>query len=36
MTRMVDTVKFNVSGKHFEVSRALIDEYPDTKLAKMI
>jgi hypothetical protein len=33
---MVETVKFNVGGKHFEVSRALIDEHPDTMLAKMI
>jgi hypothetical protein len=33
---MVDTVKFNVGGRHFEVSRALIDQHPDTMLAKMI
>ena len=33
---MVDTVKFNVGGKHFEVSRALIDANPNSMLAKMI
>ena len=33
---MVDTVKFNVGGKHFEVSRALIDARPESMLAKMI
>jgi hypothetical protein len=33
---MVDTVKFNVGGKHFEVSRALIEQNPDTMLSKMI
>ena len=33
---MVSTVKFNVGGKHFEVSRALIDANPDSMLAKMI
>jgi hypothetical protein len=33
---MVETVKFNVGGKHFEVSRALIVEHPDTMLAKLI
>ena len=29
---VVATVKFNVGGKHFEVSRALIDEHSDTML----
>jgi hypothetical protein len=33
---MVDTVKFNVGGRHFEVSRNLIEQNPDTMLAKMI
>jgi hypothetical protein len=33
---MVDTVQFDVGGKIFKVSRALIDEHPDTMLAKMI
>ncbi|KAL3789350.1 hypothetical protein HJC23_006504 [Cyclotella cryptica] len=33
---MVETVKFNVGGRHFEVSRALIEQNPDTMLAKMI
>ena len=33
---MVDTVKYNVGGKHFEVSRALINANPDAILAKMI
>ena len=30
------TVKFNVGGKHFEVSRALIDGHPDTMLGKLV
>jgi hypothetical protein len=33
---MVETVQFDVGGKIFKVSRALIDEHPDTMLAKMI
>jgi hypothetical protein len=33
---MVETVKFNVGGKHFEVSRNLIEQDPTTTLAKMI
>ena len=33
---MVDTVKFNVGGRHFEVSRDLIEQNPDTMLARMI
>ena len=32
---MVDTVKFNVRGKHFEVSRALIDEHSGVMLGKL-
>jgi hypothetical protein len=36
MKAMVETIQFNVGGKHFEVSRALIDGHPDTMLAKMI
>ena len=30
---MVEAVKFNVGGKHFEVSRDLIDANPDSMLA---
>ncbi|KAL7525605.1 hypothetical protein ACHAXR_001076 [Thalassiosira sp. AJA248-18] len=30
------TVKFNVGGKHFEVSRALIDAYSDTMLGRLV
>ena len=33
---MVGTIKFNVGGRYFEVSRLLVDENPDTMLAKMI
>ena len=33
---MVDTVKFNVGGRHFEVSRALIYEHSDTMLGKLV
>jgi hypothetical protein len=33
---MVDTVQFDLGGKIFKISRALIDEHPDTMLAKMI
>ena len=33
---MTDTVKFNVGGKHFEVSGALISVNSETMLAKMI
>ena len=33
---MAETVKFNVGGKHFEVSRALIEQTPGSMLAKMI
>eukprot|EP00956_Cyclotella_meneghiniana_P038068 scaffold148389_cov56-Cyclotella_meneghiniana.AAC.1 len=33
---MTDTVKFNVGGKHFEVSGALISANSETMLAKMI
>eukprot|EP00956_Cyclotella_meneghiniana_P011980 scaffold16929_cov44-Cyclotella_meneghiniana.AAC.3 len=33
---MVETVKFNVGGKMFEVSRALIDQHPNTMLSTMI
>jgi hypothetical protein len=33
---MADTVQFNVGGRHFEVSRALIDAIPDSMLARMI
>jgi hypothetical protein len=30
------TVKFNVGGRHYEVSRSLIERFPSTMLAKMI
>jgi hypothetical protein len=30
------TVKFNVGGRHYEVSRSLIEWFPDTMLAKMV
>ena len=33
---MIDTVKFNVGGRHFEVSRALVDEHSDTVLGKLV
>ncbi len=33
---MVETVKFNVGGKHYEVSRALIDAHSDTMLGKLV
>lgn len=33
---MAETIKFNVGGKHFEVSRALIEQTPESMLAKMI
>ena len=29
------TVKFNVGGRHYEVSRALIEKFPSTMLARM-
>ena len=32
----INTVKFNVGGKHFEVSRALIDGHSDTMLGKLV
>ena len=33
---MVDTIKFNVGGRHFEVSRLLVEQNPGTMLARMI
>ena len=33
---MVDTVKFNVGGRNFEVSRAVVDEHSDTVLGKLV
>jgi hypothetical protein len=30
------TVKFNVGGRHYEVSRSLIEKFPSTMLARMI
>ena len=32
---MVKTVKFNVGGSHYEVSRSLLDQYPDSMLFKI-
>ena len=31
---MTETVKFNVGGSIYEVSRSLLERYPDTMLAK--
>lgn len=31
---VVDTVAFNVGGKHYDVSRSLLNSYPDTMLAR--
>ena len=31
---MTETVKFNVGGTIYEVSRSLLERYPDTMLAK--
>ena len=36
VSTMVDTAKFNVGGRHFEVSRALVDEHSDTMLGKLV
>ena len=36
MSNMAETVKFNVGGQLLEVSRSLIDQYPETMLAKLI
>ncbi|KAL7548999.1 hypothetical protein ACHAWF_012264, partial [Thalassiosira exigua] len=33
---MAATVKLNVGGKHFEVSRALIDENSETMLGRLV
>mmetsp|Transcript_13460 Transcript_13460/g.28554 ORF Transcript_13460/g.28554 Transcript_13460/m.28554 type:complete len:202 (+) Transcript_13460:102-707(+) len=33
---MADTVRFNVGGRHFEVSRALVDEHSNTVLGKLV
>ena len=34
-TGTYSTVKFNVGGRHYEVSRALIEKFPSTMLARM-
>lgn len=36
MSDAIDTVKFNVGGRHFEVSRALVDDYSYTVLGKLV
>ena len=36
MSDATETVKFNVGGRHFEVSRALIDSHLDTVLGKLV
>ena len=33
---MVDTFKFDVGGRHFKVSRDLIDEHSETMLGKLV
>ena len=30
------TIKFNVGGRHFEVSRALIEQQPESLLGQMV
>ena len=35
MSGHAETVTFNVGGKHYEVSRSLIERFPDTILARM-
>ena len=34
-TRGTSTVSFNVGGRIYEVSRSLLEQYPDTMLARM-
>ena len=36
MSDATETVKFNVGGRHFEVSRALIEGHSDTVLGKLV
>lgn len=36
MSDATGTVKFNVGGRHFEVSRALIDGHSETVLGKLV
>ena len=36
MSNTTETVKFNVGGRHFEVSRALIDGHSETVLGKLV
>ncbi len=31
-----NTIKFNVGGKHFEVSRDLMEEHSETMLGKLV
>ena len=36
MSNNKDTIKFNVGGRHFEVSRDLIDTHSETMLGKLV
>jgi predicted metallo-beta-lactamase superfamily hydrolase len=36
MSDATETVKFNVGGRHFKVSRALIEGHSDTVLGKLV
>jgi hypothetical protein len=36
MSNATETVNFNVGGRHFEVSRALIDGHSETVLGKLV
>lgn len=36
MSDAAENVKFNVGGKHFEVSRALIDSHAESVLGKLV
>ena len=33
---MIETIKFNVGGQHHQVSRSLLDMYPNTMLFKLV
>ncbi len=36
MSDATETIKFNVGGRHFEVSRALLDGHSETVLGKLV
>ena len=36
MSTTTNTIKFNVGGKHFEVSRDLVEAHSETMLGKLI